>query len=81
MLEHLLRHAKQTGCCSRYLRQHLNGRTKQRDFFWGSVFLVAQGKSRREIAEAHPLVKMPGGKVKPSVGSIRRAFGKASYCQ
>lgn len=43
--------------------------------------LRGEGKSWWEIAEAHPLVKMPSGKVKPSMGSIRRAFGKASYCQ
>lgn len=31
-----------------------------------------EGKSWREIAEAHPLVRLLGGKVKPSAGSIRR---------
>ena len=34
-----------------------------------------EGKSWREIEEAHPKVKSPSGKrVKPSVGSIRRVF-------
>jgi hypothetical protein len=38
------------------------------------VHLRSQGKSWREIAEAHRLVKSASGKkVRPSVGSIRRA--------
>ena len=38
--------------------------------------LRAEGKSWREIAEAHPPVKSSSGKrVRPSVGSIRRAYG------
>ena len=37
--------------------------------------LKSQGKSWREIAEAHPPVKSASGKrVRPSVGSIRRAI-------
>ena len=47
------------------------------------VQLKNEGKSWREIAEAHPPVKSASGKkVKPSVGSIRRAFassGPATY--
>ena len=39
------------------------------------VRLRAQGRSWREIAEAHPPVKSASGrKVRPSVGSIRRAW-------
>lgn len=39
------------------------------------VRLRAEGKSWREIVEAHPRVKSSSGKrVRPSVGSIRRAF-------
>ncbi len=39
------------------------------------VTLRGQSKSWREIAEAHPPVKSGSGKrVRPSVGSIRRAF-------
>ena len=39
------------------------------------VQLRNQGKSWREIAEAHPPVKSSSGRrVRPSVGSIRRAF-------
>ncbi len=38
------------------------------------VRLRSEGRSWREIAEAHPLVKSDKKKVKPSVGSIRRAF-------
>ncbi|MFH1087416.1 MAG: hypothetical protein V1737_02365 [Chloroflexota bacterium] len=35
----------------------------------------SQGRSWREIAKAHPAVKSGNGrKVKPSAGSIRRAF-------
>jgi len=37
--------------------------------------LRAQGRSWREIAEAHPPVKSGKTKVKPSVGSLRRALG------
>lgn len=38
--------------------------------------LRSQGKSWKEIALAHPLVKVPpkGRRVKPSIGSIRRVF-------
>jgi hypothetical protein len=37
--------------------------------------LRAQGRSWREIAEAHPPVKSTSGrKVRPNVGSIRRAW-------
>lgn len=36
--------------------------------------LRSQGKSWREIAEAHPPVKSGKRKVKPSAGSIRRAY-------
>jgi len=40
--------------------------------------LKAQGWSWREIAEAHPLVKLPSERrVRPSVGSIRRALQAA----
>ncbi len=40
--------------------------------------LRAEGKSWREIREAHPKVKSSSGKkVRPSVGSIRRAFAVA----
>ena len=40
------------------------------------VQLRKEGKSWREIAEAHPPVKSASGKrVRPSVGSIRRAYG------
>jgi DNA invertase Pin-like site-specific DNA recombinase len=43
------------------------------------VRLRDEDKSWREIAEAHPLVKSSSGKrFRPSVGSIRRAFGRAS---
>ncbi len=38
------------------------------------VRLRGQGYSWREIAEAHPPVKSGNGRVKPSVGSIRRAW-------
>ncbi|MBI2859232.1 MAG: hypothetical protein HYX90_09155 [Chloroflexi bacterium] len=39
------------------------------------VRLRNEGKSSREIAEAHPAVKSASGrKVKPSVGSVQRAF-------
>ena len=41
--------------------------------------LSAQGWSWREIAEAHPAVKSASGrKVKPSVGSIRRAWERSA---
>jgi DNA invertase Pin-like site-specific DNA recombinase len=43
------------------------------------VHLRAQGQSWREIAEIHPLVKAASGRrVRPSAGSIRRAFVKGS---
>jgi hypothetical protein len=39
------------------------------------VQLRNEGKSWREIAEAHPMVKSSSGKrIRPSVGSIRRAY-------
>ena len=38
------------------------------------VRLRSQGRSWREIAEAHPVVRAGNGKVKPSVGSIRRSW-------
>ena len=38
------------------------------------VRLRGEGKSWREIAEAHPSVKSGKRKVRPSVGSLRRAF-------
>ena len=39
------------------------------------VQLKSEGKSWREIDEAHPPVKSASGKrVRPSVGSIRRSF-------
>ena len=39
------------------------------------VQLRNEGRSWREIAEAHPLVKSASGRrIRPSVGSIRRAF-------
>ena len=38
------------------------------------VRLRNEGRSWREIADAHPSVKVGKRKVKPSVGSIRRAF-------
>jgi len=38
------------------------------------VRLRREGRSWREIREAHPSVKLRSGKVKPSVGSIRRAY-------
>jgi hypothetical protein len=42
--------------------------------------LRSQGKSWREIAEAQPMVKAGSGKkVRPSVGSIRRAFAGANF--
>jgi hypothetical protein len=42
------------------------------------VQLRAEGKSWREIVEAHPPVKSSSGKqVRPSVGSIRRAYSTA----
>lgn len=41
--------------------------------------LRSQGNSWRQVAEAHPPVKSSSGKrVRPSVGSIRRAFACAS---
>jgi DNA invertase Pin-like site-specific DNA recombinase len=43
------------------------------------VQLRQDGKSWREIAEAHPRVKSASGKrVKPSVGSIRRAYASGA---
>jgi DNA invertase Pin-like site-specific DNA recombinase len=42
------------------------------------VRLRNEGKSWREIAEAHPRIKSVKGKwIKPSVGSIRRVFALA----
>ena len=39
------------------------------------VELRKEGKSWREVAEAHPHVRSSSGKrVSPSVGSLRRAF-------
>ena len=47
---------------------------------WGCHYELAD--SWREIAEAHPLVKSASGrKVKPSVGSIRRAFAQAEVAK
>ena len=41
--------------------------------------LRAEGQSWREIAEAHPTVKSARGKrVRPSIGSIRRAYTEAN---
>jgi DNA invertase Pin-like site-specific DNA recombinase len=50
---------------------------------WVDANLVVQlrneGKSWREIAEAHPLVRSSSGKrVRPSVGSIRRVYSRAT---
>ena len=43
------------------------------------VQLRNAGKSWREIAEAHPQVRSRSGRrLRPSVGSIRKAFGGAS---
>ena len=43
------------------------------------VRLRSEGKSWAQIAEGHPSVKSSSGKqVKPSVGSIRRAFASAT---
>ncbi len=38
-----------------------------------------QCASWNQIAEAHPPVKSASGRVRPSVGSIRRAFGFDSW--
>jgi len=44
------------------------------------VRLRTDGKSWREIAEAHPPVKASSGKrVRPSVGSIRRALAETLH--
>jgi len=46
------------------------------------VELRTEGKSWREIAEAHPAVKSSSGrKVSPSVGSIRRTFSSFTTAQ
>jgi len=46
------------------------------------VRLRKDGRSWREIAEAHPPVKSSSGrKVRPSVGSIRRAYAGAAAFQ
>ena len=46
------------------------------------VKLRDEGKSWAQIAEAHPRVKSTSGKrVRPSTGSIRRAFTAACGCQ
>jgi hypothetical protein len=43
------------------------------------VRVRSEGKSWREIAEVHPSIKSATGwRVRPSVGSIRRAFAGAT---